>query len=301
MQFDDSGEFGCAFPLERDGGTASCGLPRRPGSSFCAAHHALSHLAHGSGDERREIALEEALARAVGGRFGRDAREPPEAVLRRLDRITRLFFCPDSSRYVRGGKMPKRVTKISQPAAVADHGPAPERLRQGTVVPVSRPIPDSAGRPARPWKAIDTLAIMEGRGSITAGMRQAGEDFRARFAVAQLDPLRAADPSHLRIAELGPRLEKEAPGPRIEAARRQVWQVLQAVGGAASPAGSCLWHVLGWERTLREWAQGQGWNGRRIKQEAAAGILIAALGALESHLADRGSLRSMHFSLDKSR
>ena len=78
---------------------------------------------------------------------------------------------------------------------------------------------------------------------------------------------------------------------RIEAARRQVWRALQVVGGVGSPAGSCLWHVLGWERTLREWAQEQGWNGRRIKPESAAGILIAALGALESHLGGREFLR----------
>lgn len=289
MHFTDSADFGCAFPLDRGEDPIPCGRPRAPGSSFCAEHHALSRLAHGSRDERREIALEEALARAVGGRFGREGREPPAALLRRLDRLTRLFFCPESSGYVHsGGKMPKRPRKTPEPAVSTDLGPTQERLRHGPVVPVSRPIPDTAARPSRPWKAIDTLAIMEGRGSITAGMRHAGEDFRSRFAVAQLDPLRAADPSHLRIAELGPRLEREAPGPRIEAARRQVWHALQAVGGAGSPAGSCLWHVLGWERTLREWAQGQAWNGRPIKQEAAAGILIAAL---ESHLGGRDFLR----------
>jgi hypothetical protein len=41
--------------------------------------------------------------------------------------------------------------------------------------------------------------------------------------------------------------------------------------------------VLGWERSLKEWALEQGWNGRRVSQEAASGILIAALGALEAH------------------
>jgi hypothetical protein len=189
-------------------------------------------------------------------------------------------------------KAPKAKAKRREPPVTATGlGPTPERLRHGPVEPLARPIADAAGRPARPWRAIDTLAIMEGRGSITPAMRQAGEDFRARFTVAQLDPLRALDPSHLRIAELGPRPEKEAIGPRIEAARRSVWRALQAVGGIGSPAGSCLWHVLGWERTLREWAQEQGWNGRRIKPESAAGILIAALGALESHLGDRESLR----------
>lgn len=188
----------------------------------------------------------------------------------------------------------------SPPAAEGDQGPTPERMRRGPVEQVPRPIPDAAGRPSRPYRAIDTLAIMERRGSITAAMRQAGDDFRARFAVAQLDPLRATDFSHLRVKDSGPRREDEGPGLRIEMARKSVWTAIQAVGGIGSPAGSCLWHVLGWERTLKEWALGQGWSGRRVSQEAAAGILVAALGALESHFVTRHSVRKMHFPLDKS-
>jgi hypothetical protein len=34
---------------------------------------------------------------------------------------------------------------------------------------------------------------------------------------------------------------------------------------------------------LKEWALEQGWSGRRVSQEAASGILVAALGALETH------------------
>ncbi len=70
----------------------------------------------------------------------------------------------------------------------------------------------------------------------------------------------------------------------MEAARTAVWRAIRALGGIASPAGSCLWHVVGWERSLKEWALEQGWAGRRVSQEAASGILIAALGALETHL-----------------
>ena len=62
-----------------------------------------------------------------------------------------------------------------------------------------------------------------------------------------------------------------------------MWRAIQVVGGIASPAGSCLWHVLGWQQSLKEWAIEQGWSGRRVSPEAASGILIAALGALESH------------------
>ena len=196
--------------------------------------------------------------------------------------------------------MAKRTAKSLEKPAPAEQGPTPERQRHGPVERLAQPIADAAGRPARPYRAVDTLAIMERRGSITAAMRQAGEDFRARFAVAQLDPLRALDTAHLRIAELGPRPDQTAPGPRIEAARTTVWRAIQAVGGLGSPAGSCLWHVLGWEQSVKEWALEQGWSGRRVTQEAASGILVAALGALESHLGTTQSLRDTHFSLDKS-
>ena len=161
--------------------------------------------------------------------------------------------------------------------------PTPERRNQGIVERLERPIADESGRPARPYRAVDTLGAMERRGSITAGMRQAGEDFRARFAIAELDPLRAPDPSRLRLGGASrsePRTGRVC-GSRVRAdrsgapSRRSV--------GSRSPAGSCLWHVVGWERSLKEWALEQGWNGRRVSQEAASGILIAALGALEAH------------------
>ena len=161
--------------------------------------------------------------------------------------------------------------------------PTPERRNHGIVERLERPIADESGRPARPYRAIDTLGTMERRGSITAGMRQAGEDFRTRFATAQLDPLRAPDWSRLRAGGSSGFRGGDEPGLRIEGARNMVWRAIRAVGGLGSPAGSCLWHVVGWEQSLKEWALEQGWNGRRVSQEAASGILIAALGALEAH------------------
>jgi len=158
----------------------------------------------------------------------------------------------------------------------------PERRSHGPVERLAQPIADQAGRPARPYRAVDILTTMERRGSITAGMRRAGDDFRARFAVARLDPLQAFDPSRPRGGSVRPR-DGDTPGLRIEAARQAVWEAVQALGGMASPAGSCVWHVVGWERSVKEWAIEQGWNGRRVSQETASGILIAALGALEAH------------------
>jgi hypothetical protein len=156
-----------------------------------------------------------------------------------------------------------------------------ERLRHGAVEP-GPVIADDEGRPSRPHRAVDTLLLMERRGSITPGMRQAGEDFRRRFAQAQLDPLRALDVARLSLGDKPAPRGDHAPGMRAEAARNAVWRAIRAVGGIASPAGSCLWHVVGWERSLNEWAQEQGWSGRRVSPEAASGILIAALGALQN-------------------
>src|SRR5438105_3610510 len=88
--------------------------------------------------------------------------------------------------------MPKRTATKSATPATADLGPTPERQRQGRVERLTQPITDAAGHPAQPYRAVDTLMVMERRGSITAAMRQVGEDFRARFAVAQLDPVARA-------------------------------------------------------------------------------------------------------------
>lgn len=169
--------------------------------------------------------------------------------------------------------------------AETDVAPTAERRKHGIIERLQRPIGDESGRPARPYRAVDTLAVMERRGSITNGMRQAGEDFRARFATAQLDPLSAFDISRPRIDRRSSHRSGEEPGSRIENARDAVWRAIVAVGGLDSAGGSCLWHVLGWERSLKEWALEQGWRGRRVSQEAASGILIAALGALEAHFA----------------
>jgi hypothetical protein len=72
-------------------------------------------------------------------------------------------------------------------------------------------------------------------------------------------------------------------------ARRRVHQVMEALGGNASPAGSCVWHVVGLQRSVREWAMRQGWGGRQVRQEQAQGILIAGLGILAKHSGHEGS------------
>jgi len=151
-----------------------------------------------------------------------------------------------------------------------------ERFTHGPVELCPNPIADDAGVISRPYRAINILAAMERRGAITARMRTAGDDFNELFRRAALDPLRAAP---LVRQSRG----RNEPSLALEVARERVWRAITAVGGVGSPGGSCLWHVVGWETSLKEWALGQGWNGRRVSQEAASGILIAALGALHQH------------------
>jgi hypothetical protein len=155
--------------------------------------------------------------------------------------------------------------------------PSPERLTQGPVERLPQPIADEAGRPARPYRAVDTLTAMLRKRTITPAMHQAGEDFHALFMTAQLETLRAADLHRLPdgMRELNITL-------RQAEARKQIWHILKTLGGVSSPAGSCVWHVVGSAVTLKEWALHHGWNGRVLSPEAASGVLIGALGALQA-------------------
>lgn len=154
--------------------------------------------------------------------------------------------------------------------------PAPERLARGEVERLPTAIADEQGRPARPYRTTDTLLVMERRGTITPAMRQAAEDFRATFRAASLDPLRAPDLNRVPRAGRDPDL-----GERAGQLREKVWAAMTALGGIHSPAGSCVWHVVGCEWTLKDWALREGWGGRPLGVETAAGVLVGALGVLQ--------------------
>ncbi len=75
-------------------------------------------------------------------------------------------------------------------------------------------------------------------------------------------------------------------------ARCRVHEAMQALGRISTPAGSCVWHVVGLQRSLREWAFRQGWNGRPVRREQAEGILIGALGVLAAPAGCNGARRA---------
>jgi hypothetical protein len=104
----------------------------------------------------------------------------------------------------------------------------------------------------------------------TLKMRSSRDFTVARFDVVRCMPL-------IRLPGRG------GPGDLTDAqvdARRRIGGALDALGGLGSPAGGCVWHVLGLQRSVREWAMRQGWGGRPINEKQAQGILIAALGVL---------------------
>jgi hypothetical protein len=138
---------------------------------------------------------------------------------------------------------------------------------------------DPDGRIVLHHRTVDTLGKMLRAGTITQEMHDAAHAFQSVFIAASLDPIRAT-PLH-RISRV--RHEPDLNERQLDA-RRRVHEAMQALGGINSPAGSCAWHVVGLQHSLRAWAMRQGWNGRPVRQEQAQGILVAALGVMAGAL-----------------
>ena len=75
----------------------------------------------------------------------------------------------------------------------------------------------------------------------------------------------------------------DGPTEHQAAARRRVAEALSLFGGTDTACGSCLWHVVGMECSVREWAGRQGWGGRSINHVQGQGILVGALNVLTVH------------------
>ena len=156
------------------------------------------------------------------------------------------------------------------------------RLPGGRTLETVR-VTDPEGRPVTLVRTVDTLARMRKAGTITRAMHQAARDFQAHFTIAAHDTTDTA--SIVRVRRL--RGEKMTWNDDLTvrqiAARDRVHDALDALGGMASPGGSCVWHVVGLQSSLREWALRQGWNGRPMQLNQATGVLLTALGILAVH------------------
>jgi hypothetical protein len=152
----------------------------------------------------------------------------------------------------------------------------PHNVRGRDLEEVREKDPD--GRIVYHHRTVDTLGKMLRAGTVTQEMHDAGKDFQAAFIVGSLDSLRAIPILQVPGTGREPELNE-----RQLDARRRVRETMEALGGIGSPAGSCVWHVVGLQRSVREWAMRQGWGGRPVRQEQAQGILVAALGMLALH------------------
>jgi hypothetical protein len=170
--------------------------------------------------------------------------------------------------------------KRKTPARVV--GGLPLIRRHGDVLePVYEADPE--GRPVVHHRTVDTLGIMLRAGTITKDMHDAARDFQAQFTVARFDVIRCMP--LMRLPGGG------GPGDLTDVqvdARRRIGKALDALGGLGSPAGSCVWHVVGLQRSIREWAMRQGWGGKPVRIEQAQGILVAALGVLAGYYGYHG-------------
>lgn len=160
---------------------------------------------------------------------------------------------------------------------IATTAPTPERRQHDRVTRDTETLADTAGAIGLPFRVETLLGRLERHGDITAGQRHAGEEFARLFALAHLDPIRAAD--LLREERAG----SSATAHGSERARRRVLAALDALGGQGSPCGTCAWFVLGCEMSVAAWATREGWGGRAISRDVAKGTLIGTLGVLARH------------------
>jgi len=139
---------------------------------------------------------------------------------------------------------------------------------------------DEDGRPITLARTVDTLARMRKAGTITRAMHHAARDFQKDFTIAAYDAAPTASIVHVRRLRGEKIVWNDDLTIRQIAARDRVHEALSALGGVASPGGSCVWHVVGLQMSLRKWAMQQGWNNRPVSRGEASGILTSALGML---------------------
>ncbi len=171
----------------------------------------------------------------------------------------------------------KRKAKASKTKHEDLATPSKWRLQHGGFSQPIREADPETGSPVQHRRAVDTLGLMLANGNITPQMHEAGCIFRTLFRSAAIDSMATSQLIRL------PGSTADRLSNRQLDARRRVLNALDALGGHDSPAGSCVWFVVGLEMSVREWATRRGWSGRPVPQPIAGGILVAALGTLAMH------------------
>jgi hypothetical protein len=159
--------------------------------------------------------------------------------------------------------------------------PPAERYNHGEIVRPNNALADEDGRPSLPHRTIDILASLHRSGKISGEMRQAGNDFRNLFDLAHLDPLQSADLARPMVS--GRRKLSAVLNGRVEDARGEVHQAINAVGGYRSDAGNLVINVIGWGWSMKHWSRERSRTTRTVHEQEASGLLQGALGVLMKH------------------
>ena len=166
-------------------------------------------------------------------------------------------------------KLVERTSELSKPTGF--------RLQHGDFSPPSFDTDPDTGAVVMHHRAVDTLGMMLSNGTITPEMHDAGATFRTLFRNAALDRMASSSLLRARGGAGDPISERNVD------ARTKVAAAIDILGGHDSAAGSCAWHVIGLECSVREWAMRQGWRGRPVAPAQAQGMLVATLSVLAAH------------------
>ena len=157
--------------------------------------------------------------------------------------------------------------------------PNPFRLQHDDVRRSPEPFADSDGKPVRPWMCLHWLTRALTAGKISPEECNAALKLREDVWLAELSPLKAADPTRLVVNRpLAP-----MPSDSQLQARRRVDEAMEALAGRDTPPASAALNVIGFDMKIETWAQTIGWRGRPIQPEEASRILQTALVILGKH------------------
>jgi hypothetical protein len=155
--------------------------------------------------------------------------------------------------------------------------PSPWRRQHGDVETHLSDVDPETGTVTSRHRSVDTLGMMLANATISTEMHDAGVKFRALFRSAYVATMPISSLARLRGQGSSTASENHL------MARVRVTELLDMLGGHDSAAGSCAWHVLGCEASVREWAMRQGWSGRPVPAAQAQGMLVATLSVLAAH------------------
>lgn len=170
--------------------------------------------------------------------------------------------------------------------------PTKWRLQHGDFGAPGRLVDPETGAPVTHRRAKDLLGKLADNGTIDPVMRDAGEQFHQQFRGAALAGVATSKLVWVARSSADPMTD------HIVASRRRVLSAIDALGGIDSIGGTCVWHVVGEEMSIREWAMRQGWRNRPVHHVTAQGVLVASLGVLVGHYRLLKAMRGVGVVLD---